>query len=538
MTLKVIKRFCNIIYIFFKYNLEDLIPSNKLNLFFNFKKYFLFWLPKNKINNIGKQLRLALENLGPIWIKLGQMLSTRKDLFSSDIFYELSLLQNQVSGFNGKLAKKKIEKELGCPIESYFQDFNENPLASASISQIHTAKLKKNKKKIIIKIIRPNIFSVIKLDLRLMYLIAKLFQFLIKKKNLQFIEIVQEYEKILINELNLLNEANNAIKLKKNFKNSSILYIPKIYLEYCRKKILVMERIDGIPISKINILKKTGINMKLLAENGVEIFFTQVLRDSFFHADMHPGNIFINKKKILENPQYISVDFGIIGILSKEDKIYLAKNFLAFFNRDYKKISQLHIKLGLIPRKKNIQNFELAIKSFCEPFFKKPISEISFSHILWNLFNTAKKFNIKLKPQLFLLQKTLFYIEGLGKQIYPQLNLWKTAKYFLETWLQKQLNIRNLFNIINKKKILLYSKKTKLKIKKIIYKKQLMKENKIKKINKKNKNKKNFKKKYLFWCAITTLLICNFLKIYNLKKYEYFFLNIATILFIIERKEI
>lgn len=538
MTLKVIKRFCNIIYIFFKYNLEDLIPSNKLNLFFNFKKYFLFWLPKNKINNIGKQLRLALENLGPIWIKLGQMLSTRKDLFSSDIFYELSLLQNQVSGFNGKLAKKKIEKELGCPIESYFQDFNENPLASASISQIHTAKLKKNKKKIIIKIIRPNIFSIIKLDLRLMYLIAKLFQFLIKKKNLQFIEIVQEYEKILINELNLLNEANNAIKLKKNFKNSSILYIPKIYLEYCRKKILVMERIDGIPISKINILKKTGINMKLLAENGVEIFFTQVLRDSFFHADMHPGNIFINKKKILENPQYISVDFGIIGILSKEDKIYLAKNFLAFFNRDYKKISQLHIKLGLIPRKKNIQNFELAIKSFCEPFFKKPISEISFSHILWNLFNTAKKFNIKLKPQLFLLQKTLFYIEGLGKQIYPQLNLWKTAKYFLETWLQKQLNIRNLFNIINKKKILLYSKKTKLKIKKIIYKKQLMKENKIKKINKKNKNKKNFKKKYLFWCAITTLLICNFLKIYNLKKYEYFFLNIATILFIIERKEI
>lgn len=538
MTLKVIKRFCNIIYIFFKYNLEDLIPSNKLNLFFNFKKYFLFWLPKNKINNIGKQLRLALENLGPIWIKLGQMLSTRKDLFSSDIFYELSLLQNQVSGFNGKLAKKKIEKELGCPIESYFQDFNENPLASASISQIHTAKLKKNKKKIIIKIIRPNIFSVIKLDLRLMYLIAKLFQFLIKKKNLQFIEIVQEYEKILINELNLLNEANNAIKLKKNFKNSSILYIPKIYLEYCRKKILVMERIDGIPISKINILKKTGINMKLLAENGVEIFFTQVLRDSFFHADMHPGNIFINKKKILENPQYISVDFGIIGILSKEDKIYLAKNFLAFFNRDYKKISQLHIKLGLIPRKKNIQNFELAIKSFCEPFFKKPISEISFSHILWNLFNTAKKFNIKLKPQLFLLQKTLFYIEGLGKQIYPQLNLWKTAKYFLETWLQKQLNIRNLFNIINKKKILLYSKKTKLKIKKIIYKKQLMKENKIEKINKKNKNKKNFKKKYLFWCAITTLLICNFLKIYNLKKYEYFFLNIATILFIIERKEI
>ncbi|MGP1928461.1 MAG: ubiquinone biosynthesis regulatory protein kinase UbiB [Arsenophonus sp. NC-WZS1-MAG3] len=451
MRLGEIKRLYFIVGVFLNYGLDEFIPKIKFTLFLRIGRRCLFWLlNKHKGKAIGERLRLTLQDLGPVWIKFGQMLSTRRDLFPAIISDQLALLQDKVAIFDGQLARQHIEQSLGGSLETWFDDFNEVPLASASISQVHTAKLKKNNKQIVIKVIRPDILPVIESDIGLMYWLANCIPLLPDGRRLRLREVVREYEKTLIDELNLLREAANTIQLRRNFENSSMLYIPEVYSDYCRENVMVMERIYGIPISDINELKKQGINMKLLAERGVKVFFTQVFRDSFFHADMHPGNIFISREHP-EDPQYIGIDCGIVGSLNKKDKRYLAENFIAFFNRDYRKIAELHVNSGWIPPETNLEDFEFAIRTVCEPIFEKSLAEISFGHVLFNLFNTARRFNMEVQPQLVLLQKTLLYIEGLGRQLYPELDLWKTAKPFLEDWLHRQMELLTIISVFKEK---------------------------------------------------------------------------------------
>ncbi|WP_404341907.1 ubiquinone biosynthesis regulatory protein kinase UbiB [Pseudoalteromonas mariniglutinosa] len=427
-----------------QYGLDELIPTKKVPWFAKLARSSLFWLRnQHKQKSPGMRLRLALQALGPVWIKFGQMLSTRRDLLPQDIAQELALLQDQVQPFEGELAQKLIEKALNInDISEAFSDFSQIPLASASIAQVHTAKLideNNESQDVVIKVIRPNIKEQIDADLALMEKVARIVAKLLKEaKRLRPIEVVKEYKKTLLDELDLMREGANAIQLRRNFEESESLYIPYVYSDYSRSNMLVMERIYGIPVSDTESLLAQNTNMKLLAERGVEVFFTQVFRDSFFHADMHPGNIFVSREDP-HNPKYIGIDCGIVGTLNREDKRYLAENFIAFFNRDYRQVAQLHVDSGWVPADTSIEEFEFAIRTVCEPIFNKPLAEISFGHVLVNLFNTARRFNMQVQPQLVLLQKTLLYVEGLGRQLYPQLDLWKTAKPFLEDWVKQQV---------------------------------------------------------------------------------------------------
>lgn len=451
MTPGEIKRLYFIIRVFLSYGLDELIPKIKLTLPLRIGRFGFFWIKnQHQGKELGERLRLALQELGPVWIKFGQMLSTRRDLFPPAIADQLSLLQDKVASFDGKLARRYIEESLGGPLEQWFDDFDEKALASASIAQVHTAKLKENGKEIVLKVIRPDILPIIKADVKLMYRIANWVPLLPDGRRLRPKEVVREYEKTLIDELNLLRESANAIQLRRNFENSSMLYIPEVYADYCRENVMVMERIYGIPVSDITALKAQGTNMKILAERGVKVFFTQVFRDSFFHADMHPGNIFVSYEHP-EDPLYIGIDCGIVGSLNKEDKRYLAENFIAFFNRDYRKVAELHVDSGWVPADTNVEDFEFAIRTVCEPIFEKPLAEISFGHVLLNLFNTARRFNMEVQPQLVLLQKTLLYVEGLGRQLYPQLDLWKTAKPFLEDWVHSQVGLPAITKALKEK---------------------------------------------------------------------------------------
>ena len=324
------------------------------------------------------------------------MLSTRRDLFPPHIADELAMLQDRVAPFDGVRAKKQIEEAMGnLPVETWFDDFEIEPLASASIAQVHTARLKENGKEVVIKVIRPDILPIIKADMKLIYRLARWVPRLLPDgRRLRPMEVVREYEKTLIDELNLLRESANAIQLRRNFENSPMLYVPEVYPDYCSESMMVMERIYGIPVSDVEALEAQGTNMQLLAERGVQVFFTQVFRDSFFHADMHPGNIFVSYEHP-EDPQYIGIDCGIVGSLNKEDKRYLAENFIAFFNRDYRKVAELHVDSGWVPPDTNVEEFEFAIRTVCEPIFEKPLAEISFGHVLLNLFNTARRFNME-----------------------------------------------------------------------------------------------------------------------------------------------
>ena len=350
--------------------------------------------------------------------------------------------------FDGALAKLQMEKALGGSLETWFDDFDIEPLASASIAQVHTAKLKSSGREIVLKVIRPDIQPVIDADIKLMYRMARIVaKALPEARRLKPVEVVREYDKTLRDELDLRREAANAIQLRRNFENSEELYVPEIIPDFSNKTVMVSERIYGIQVSDIAGLQANGTNMKLLAERGVSVFFTQVFRDSFFHADMHPGNVFVNPENP-ENPQWIGLDCGIVGTLNSEDKRYLAENFLAFFNRDYRRVAQLHVDSGWVPRETNIDEFEFAIRIVCEPIFAKPLCEISFGHVLLNLFNTARRFNMEVQPQLVLLQKTLLYVEGLGRQLYPQLDLWQTAKPFLEKWMMNQVGPQALINAL------------------------------------------------------------------------------------------
>lgn len=425
-----------------EYGLDELIPKDKLPFAVKCLRRSLFWL-RNKHTDkpLGLRLRLALQALGPVWIKFGQMLSTRRDLLPDDIAKELAFLQDRVTPFAGEEAMQLIEAALGKPLLELFESFDSAPLASASIAQVHAATLKHNDAllDVVVKVIRPDIEPQILADLALMEKLAKsLATWFSEGKRLRPVEVVKEYRKTLLDELDLNREAANAIQLRRNFTDSEALYIPEVYSDFSRKNVLVMERIYGIPVSDTEALLEQGTNMKLLAERGVEVFFTQVFRDSFFHADMHPGNIFVSRENP-HNPQYIGIDCGIVGTLNRDDKRYLAENFIAFFNRDYRQVAQLHVDSGWVPRDTNVEEFEFAIRTVCEPIFNKPLAEISFGHVLVNLFNTARRFNMEVQPQLVLLQKTLLYVEGLGRQLYPQLDLWKTAKPFLENWVQEQV---------------------------------------------------------------------------------------------------
>ncbi|MBW5891351.1 ubiquinone biosynthesis regulatory protein kinase UbiB [Pectobacterium polaris] len=453
MTPSELRRLYSILRVLLSYGLDELIPKMRLTLPLRAGRRLLFWLPNRHRNKpLGERLRLALQELGPVWIKFGQMMSTRRDLFPPAIADQLAMLQDKVEPFDGKLAREQIELSMGgIPLEEWFDDFDIKPLASASIAQVHTACLKSTGKEIVIKVIRPDILPVIKADMRLMKRLAGWLPHLLPDgRRLRPREVVLEYEKTLLDELNLLREAANAIQLRRNFENSPMLYVPEVYSDYCSESMLVMERIYGIPVSDIDALTANGTDMKLLAERGVQVFFTQVFRDSFFHADMHPGNIFISYEHP-EDPQYIGIDCGIVGSLNKEDKRYLAENFIAFFNRDYRKVAELHVDSGWVPADTNVADFEFAIRTVCEPIFEKPLAEISFGHVLLNLFNTARRFNMEVQPQLVLLQKTLLYVEGVGRQLYPQLDLWKTAKPFLENWLKQQVGLPAVFRALKEK---------------------------------------------------------------------------------------
>lgn len=452
MTPKEFKRLYRIITILLEQGIDELVPARYQPWPGRLARRSLFWL-KNKQPDLsrGARIRLAFEALGPIFIKFGQMLSTRRDLLPPDIAEELALLQDRVPPFCGQAARQQIELSLGCPIETLFDDFDETPLASASIAQVHTARLKESGREIVIKVIRPDIEPVIEADLRLMQALARLVaRFVPQSARLRPIEVVEEYRKTILDELNLMREAANAIQLRRNFTGSDALYVPEIITDLCREQVLVMERIYGIPVSDIPALEANGTNMKLLAERGVEVFFTQVFRDSFFHADMHPGNIFVSYEHP-ENPLWIGIDCGIVGTLNREDKRYLAENFLAFFNRDYRRVAELHVESGWVPADTKVDEFEFAIRTVLEPIFEKPLSEISFGHVLLNLFNTARRFHMTVQPQLVLLQKTLLYVEGLGRQLYPQLDLWQTAKPFLENWMHEQVGPKSVLNAIKEK---------------------------------------------------------------------------------------
>ncbi|TEW52003.1 ubiquinone biosynthesis regulatory protein kinase UbiB [Psychromonas algicola] len=445
IKIKELSRLYQINKTFIEYGLIELIPKTQIPKSYWLMRIVLFWLHnKHKKLSSAERLRLSLQSLGPIYIKLGQMLSTRRDLLAPIYADQLAHLQDNVPPFCGDLAIKQIEEAFQRPIDEIFDDFDKTALASASIAQVHTAILKEDGREVVVKVTRPDIEKTITADIQLMKWLAALMQRFVKDaKRLRPVEVINEYEKTILDELDLMREGANAIQLRRNFLDSKLLYVPEIYSDYCTKNALVMERIYGIPVSDINALKAQNTNLKLLAERGVEAFFTQVFRDSFFHADMHPGNVFVSYEHP-EDPLWIGIDCGIVGTLTNEDKRYLAENFLAFFNRDYRQVAQLHIDSGWVPEDTPVEEFEFAIRAVCEPIFEKPLSEISFAQVLINLFNTARRFDMQVQPQLVLLQKTLLYIEGLGRQLYPQLDLWDTAKPFLENWMLEQVSPKTL----------------------------------------------------------------------------------------------
>ena len=386
-----------------------------------------------------ERLRLALEALGPIFVKFGQVLSTRRDLLPPDIADELAKLQDQVPPFAPELVLAALARAYRKPVNQVFAEFDPVAVASASVAQVHLARLLDGRE-VAVKILRPGIAQVINKDVALLDAGASLIELLWSDgKRLRPHEVVAEFAKHLEDELDLMREAANASQLRRNFENSPLLLIPEIYWDYCSTEVMVMERMRGTPISHIAQLREQGIDIKQLSRAGVEIFFTQVFRDGFFHADMHPGNIFV-----APSGHYIALDFGIMGTLSEVDKNYLAQNFLAFFRRDYRRVAEAHIESGWAPKETRVDDFETAIRAVCEPIFAKPLQEISFGRVLLRLFQTSRRFNIEVQPQLVLLQKTLLNIEGLGRELDPELDLWATAKPFLERWMSEQVGWRGL----------------------------------------------------------------------------------------------
>jgi len=402
--------------------------------------YRLAWMfSSHGTTHRNARLRMAMEELGPIYIKFGQLLSTRRDFLDTELADELQSLQDNVPPFASPSIHELVQSSLGVSPDTIFSDLDSQPFASASVAQVHKATLKTGEE-VVIKVTRPGIEEVVSDDLKLFKWIAALIETRTDiGKRLHPVEVVNDYEQIIHDELDLLAEAANTSQLKRNFENSPVLYVPKVYWDFCSKNLMVMERIHGIPVADVDALNAQNTDLKKLAETGVDIFFTQVFDHNFFHADMHPGNIFVSYETP-EQPKYIAIDCAIIGSLSQDDLEYLAKNLLAIFKRQYRKVAELHIACGWVPQNTKIHEFESAIRSVCEPIFEKPLKEISFANLLIQLFRTASRFDMEVQPSLVLLQKTLLNVEGLGRQLYPDLDLWQTALPYFENWNKKRLN--------------------------------------------------------------------------------------------------
>ncbi len=443
--MKIINRLFRLIRINFilaRYNIDEIVLGTHWFYPLRFIVYFnpYYWTVGKKMSR-GERIRRALEDLGPIFVKAGQIISTRRDLLPDDVAVELSKLQDRVPPFSGKIAQSIIEESLNSPIENTFAAFDTQALASASIAQVHAATLLSGES-VVVKVLRPNIRTIINRDIDLLMTLAKIAErYWMHARHFKPKQIISEVAQTLYDELDLMREGANASQLRRNFADSKMLYVPLIYWQYCRANILVMERIHGIPVHDIERLKRAGFNMQLLAKRGIEIFFTQIFRDSFFHADLHPGNIFVSEKNP-EDPTYIVVDFGIVGSLNNEDQRYIAENMIAFFKRDYQRVAELHIACGWLPPDTRIDQFEGAIRAVSEPIFEQPLRDVSFGQLLLRLFQVARRFHINIQPQLVLLQKTLLSIEGLSRSLAPDLDLWGTAGPQIEKWLKKQVGVK------------------------------------------------------------------------------------------------
>jgi ubiquinone biosynthesis protein len=445
VKLRVVVRLIEIQRVLLRHGLDDYVRATHLYRPLRFL-FFLFpgvWFTRRQPASRGERLRLALEELGPIFVKFGQAVSTRRDLLPPDIAEELAKLQDRVPPFPAAVARQLIEQAYGRPLEQVFASFTESPLAAASIAQVHPAQLPGGQE-VVVKVLRPGMRAVIARDLEVLHALADLAQrYSREARRLRPREIVAEYQKTILDELDLMREAANASQLKRNFATSDLLYVPEVYWDYCRTEVMVMEHIHGVPISDLAALKAANTNIPQLAENGVRIFFTQVFRHNFFHADMHPGNIFV----IIDDPQrprYAAVDFGIVGTLDPRDQHYLAENFLAVFDRDYRRVAQLHLESGWVPPGTRVDEMESAVRTVCEPIFDRPLKDISFGRILLRLFEISRRFNMQIQPQLILLQKTLLNVEGLGRDLYPELDIWSTASPILREWMRERTSLRAL----------------------------------------------------------------------------------------------
>ena len=449
MKLRVVRRLIEIQRVLVRHGLDEFVRETHLYrpLRFVFLASPWTWFERRKHASRGERLRLALEELGPIFVKFGQAVSTRRDLLPQDIADELAKLQDRVPPFEGSVAREMIERAYGRPLSEMFASFDETPLAAASIAQVHVATLPTGAE-VIVKVLRPGMREVITRDLEVLHALARLaVRNSPDARRLRLSDVVNEYHRTVIDELDLMREAANAAQLKRNWAGSPLLYVPEIYWDWCRIDVMVMERIHGVMVSDMQRLLAAGTNIARLAENGVKIFFTQVFRHNFFHADMHPGNIFV-LVDTPDNPRYAAVDFGIVGTLHPRDQHYLAENFLAVFDRDYRRVAVLHVESGWVPADTRVDEMESAIRTVLEPIFNRPLSEISFGTILLRLFDISRRFNMSIQPQLILLQKTLLNIEGLGRQMYPQLDIWKTAGPILREWMEERISGAAVFGNI------------------------------------------------------------------------------------------
>lgn len=444
-------RLIRINFILARYNIDEIILGRHQFILVRFLVYLnpYYWTVRKQLSR-GERIRIAIEELGPIFVKMGQILSTRRDLLPDDIADELSKLQDRVPPFSGNYSKAVIEAALRKNLSDTFSKFDMSALASASIAQVHAATLL-NGDEVVVKVLRPNIKKIIDRDINLLFTFARIAErYWRHARQFKPKQIITEVAQTLYDELDLMREGSNASQLRRNFKDSKLLYIPKVYWPLTHYNILVMERIHGIPIHDIAALKEAKVNLKILAERGIEIFFTQVFRDSFFHADLHPGNIFVNIMNP-EKPSYIAVDFGIVGSLNQNDQRYIAENMIAFFKRDYQRVAELHIESGWLAPDTRIDQFEGAVRAVSEPVFERPLRDISFGQLLLNLFQVARRFQMNIQPQLILLQKSLLSIEALSRQLAPEIDLWSTAAPQIEKWLKKQIGVKAFLRNIRDK---------------------------------------------------------------------------------------